>query len=88
MDNYPISISVDKQIYHFEVGEYLHNDGERCKVKAFQEGKFVASFEVDDHQYLHVCHNPGQLDEQLLHMLADQIEAHHPLGINREIEER
>ena len=42
MENYPNSISLDKQVYHFEIGEYLHHDGESCKVKVFQEGKMVA----------------------------------------------
>lgn len=86
MENYPISISVDKEIHHFEIGEYLHHNGESCKVKVFQEGKLVASFEPDDHNYLHICQNPGKLDEELLHLLADQIEAHHPHGINKDLE--
>jgi hypothetical protein len=86
MENYSINISVDKQMHHFEVGEYLHHDGGSCKVKVFQEGKFVASFEPDDHSYLHICKNPGNIDESLLHLLADKIEAHHPHGINKDLE--
>jgi hypothetical protein len=39
----------------------------------------------DDYNYLHICQNPGQLDEELLHLLADQIEAHHPQGINKDL---
>lgn len=86
MENYPISISVDKAIHHFEIGEYLHHNGESCKVKVFREGKLVASFEPDDYNYLHICQNPGNLDEELLHLLADQIEAHHPHGINKDLD--
>jgi len=78
MGNYSISISLDKAVHHFEIGEYLHHSGERCKVKVFQEGKLVASFEPDAYNYLHVCQNPGRLEEALLHLLADQIERHHP----------
>ena len=84
MENYPITISLDKEIYHFEIGEYLHHNGESCKVKVFQEGKLVASFEPDKSNFLHICQNPGKLKEELLHLLADQIEAHHPQGINKE----
>jgi hypothetical protein len=62
MENYPITISVDKEIHHFEVGEYLHNDGTSCKVKVFQQGKLVASFQPDDHSYLHICQNPGKIE--------------------------
>ncbi|MBB5394770.1 MULTISPECIES: hypothetical protein [unclassified Mucilaginibacter] len=78
MENYPITISKDKQIHHFEVGEYLHHDEMSCKFKIFEAGKFVASFEPDAQQCLHICQNPGNLDEEILHLLADQIEAHHP----------
>jgi hypothetical protein len=82
MENYPITVSKDKVIHHFEIGEYLHHDGESCKVKVFENGQLVASFNPDEHQLLHICQNPGGLDEELLYLLADQIEAHHPLNIN------
>jgi hypothetical protein len=85
MENYPITISIDKEVYHFEIGEYLHHDSESCKVKVFQNGKLVASFQPDEYDYLQICHNPGNLDEELLHLLADQIEAHHPHGINKDL---
>lgn len=84
MENYPITISIDKEVYHFEIGEYLHQNGETCKFKVFQEGKLVASFEPDDYHFLHICQNPGKLEEGLLHLLADQIESHHPHGINKD----
>lgn len=86
VENYPIVLNVDKQMHHFEIGEYLNEDGQSCKVKVFQEGKLVASFQPDDHNYLHICKNPGNIDELLLHLLADQIEAHHPQGINKDLE--
>jgi len=85
MENYQITIRKDKEVRHFEVGEYLHHDGENCKFKVFEGGKFVASFEADEHQFLHICQNPNGLDETMLHLLADQIESHHPYGINDNI---
>jgi len=87
MENYPITISLDKDIHHFEVGEYLHHSGEGCKVRVFSGGKMVASFEPDAYDNLHICQNPGNLQEEILHLLADQIEAHHPLRINKDLEE-
>ena len=86
MENYPVTISLDKEIHHFEIGEYLHHNGETCKVKVFQEGRLVASFEPDKNNFLHICQNPGKLQEELLHLLADQIEAHHPQGINKDLD--
>jgi hypothetical protein len=80
MENYPITISIDKGVHHFEVAEYLHHDEERCKYKVFENGVYVASFEPDTQDLLHICQNPGLVDEEILHLLADQIEAHHPKG--------
>ena len=80
MDNYPITISIDKKVHHFEVGEYVHPDETKCKYRVFENGVYVASFEPDDHQFLHICQNPGDIEEEVLHLLADQIEAHQPQG--------
>lgn len=85
MENYTISISLDKQIHEFEIGEYPHHNGESCKVKIFQQGKLVASFEPDAHNYLQICQNPGNLEEELLHILADQIEGHHPQASTKDL---
>jgi hypothetical protein len=85
MENYPITIAIDKEVHHFEVGEYLHHDEERCKFRVFENGSYVASFTPDSHDFLQICQNPGGLPEEVLHLLADQIEAHHPQGINDNI---
>jgi hypothetical protein len=78
MENYPITISKDKEVHHFEIGEHPHHSGGGCKFRVFEGGQFVASFEPDDQEFLHICQNPGGLDEEVLHLLVDQIEAHHP----------
>ena len=75
MENYPITISTDKEVHHFEVGEYPHHDETKCRYKVFENGKLVASFEPDAQNVLHLCRNAEGLDEELLHQLADQIEA-------------
>ena len=85
MDNYPITISKDKEIHHFEVGEYVHHIEDQCKYRVFENGAYVASFTPDDNDFLHICQNPGGVNEEILHLLADQIEAHHPQGINDNI---
>jgi hypothetical protein len=85
MENYPITISLDKEVHHFEVGEYVHHDGERCKFRVFEDGEFVASFQPDEQDFLHICQNPAGINEEILHLLADKIEAHHPHGINDNI---
>jgi len=80
MENYVITISKDKGVHHFEVGEYAHHDEAKCKFRVFENGVYVASFEPDAHDFLHICQNPGAIDEEILHLLADQIEKHHPHG--------
>ena len=75
MDNITITVSYDKELHHFKVGEYPHHDGERCKYRVFENGAFVASFQPDAQNYLHICQNAGGLNEELLYELVDQIEA-------------
>lgn len=88
MENYTIDIRTGKKVHQFEIGEFLHEDGESCKIRIFLEGRFVANFRPDAHGYLHVCQNPGKIEERLLYLLAEEIEAHHPQGINKDLAER
>lgn len=74
MEKHKITIVKDKEVLHFDVADYLHHDGERCKFEVYQDDRFVASFEPDPHHYLHVCKNAGVLDEETLHLIADQLE--------------
>ena len=85
MKNYAITISKDKEEHHFEVGEYAHYEDNKCKFRVFENGVYVASFTPDDHGFLHICQNPAHINEAILYMLADQIEAHHPHGIKYNI---
>ena len=78
MENFTITISHDNQVHHFQVGEYPHHDDKRCKYRVFENGKFVASFEPDAHNFLHICQNTAELNEGLLYELADHIEAQIP----------
>jgi hypothetical protein len=76
MEKFPVTISKDKDLHHFEVGEHPHHSGEGCKFRVFEDGVFVAAFEPDAHENLRICKNPGNLDEEILYLLADEIEAH------------
>jgi len=75
MNNYPITISHDKAVYHFEVGEFPHHDETKCRYRVYENGELVASFEPDAQNFLHICQNTAGLEEELLYLLADQIEA-------------
>jgi hypothetical protein len=86
MENYSINITLDHEVHQFEIGEYLHHNGESCTVKVFQQGKMVASFAPDDRNFLHICQNPANIQEEILHLLADKLEATHPRTIPQDDE--
>jgi hypothetical protein len=77
METYTISLSATHQ-HHFQVAEYPHHASGSCKYKIFQNGDFVASLEPDSHDFLHICKNPGNIDIEVLHLLAEDIETRHP----------
>jgi hypothetical protein len=33
MENYPIIIQAGKKLHRFEIGEFLHDDGENCEIR-------------------------------------------------------
>ena len=76
MEKFEISVTSDKQNHHFEVRDYMHHSTEHCKFEVFKEGKFIASFEPDGHKVLHICKNTGAVEDELLHLLADQLESY------------
>lgn len=77
---HPISVTLDNITYRFEVGEYPHHDEIRCKFNVYYHKKLVATFAPDRHQVLHLCKNYGNMKEQILHLVADQIEALYVYG--------
>lgn len=77
MENYTINLS-PRQKHLFQVVEYPHHESGSCKYKIFQNGNFVASLEPDSQGFLHICRNPAEIDIEILHLLAEQIEARHP----------
>jgi hypothetical protein len=77
METYTISISATLR-HHFQVAEYPHHASGSCKYKIFQKGDFVASLEPDSQNFLHICKNPANIDIEVLHLLAEQIQPRHP----------
>jgi hypothetical protein len=77
METYTISLSSTHR-HQFQVAEYPHHASGSCKYKIFQNGDFVASLEPDNHGFLHICKNPANIDIEVLHLLAEQIETRHP----------
>ncbi|WP_299589457.1 hypothetical protein [Mucilaginibacter sp.] len=76
MEKFEISVTNDNQSYHFEVRDYMHHEGDQCKFEVFEDGKFIASFEPDGYKGLHICKNPGIVGEELLHLVAEELESY------------
>jgi hypothetical protein len=75
MEKIRIKIQKDREVIQFEVAEYLHHEGDRCKFDVFKDGEFVVGLEPDAHEYLRICKNPGILNEEIIYLIADRIEA-------------
>lgn len=76
MEKFEISVTIDNKNSHFEVRDYMHHEGEKCKYEIFSNGQFIGSFEPDGHKILHLCKNPGIVEEKVLHLIADELEAY------------
>lgn len=76
MELFEISVSYKNAPHHFEVRDYMHHNGADCKFEVFSKGVFVASFEPGPHKHLHVCKNGGVEKEELLNLIAEQIEGY------------
>ncbi len=77
MEKFEISVSYDNGHHHFEIRDYMHHEGEQCKYEVFKDGGFVASFEPREHKILHICKNAGVVEEDLLHLIAEELERYH-----------
>ena len=76
MELFEISVTYKNIPHHFEVRDYMHHDGESCKFEVFSKGIFVASFEPGPHKHLHICRNGDVEAEELLNLIADEIESY------------
>ncbi len=76
MGKFIIELSRDSQKVLYEVIDYVHDEDNHCKFEIFREGKMVAGFEPDARGFLHICKNPGDVDETTLDVLAEKIESY------------
>lgn len=79
MEKFEISVTSNDQNYHLEVRDYMHHADGQCKFEVYKDGVFAGSFEPDGHRGLHICKNPGVVDEEVLYLVAERLEADHIL---------
>ena len=77
MERFNISVTNKKETLNFEVADYLYHQEDQCKFEIFKNGTMVASFEPDRNEHLRICKNPGNIPEEILHMVADKIGSMH-----------
>lgn len=73
MEKFEIRVNGDEDIFYFEV-RILRQ--EHCAYQVYENGTLVAVFEPDEEEYLHICDNPGGLDEEVIFQIGLNIEAH------------
>jgi len=77
MENLEISVSYKNENHHFLVKDYMHHEGDHCKFEVYKNEEFIASFEPGPHKHLHICKNTGLVNEPILNLIADRLEASH-----------
>lgn len=74
MEKFEISVAGTDELFNFQV---VNNGSDKCEYEVFAGNELVAVFEPDENEYIHICRNPGGLDEEIIVQIADRIEAHY-----------
>lgn len=74
MEKFKISVAGTDELFNFQV---VNNGADKCEYEVFVGDKLVAVFEPDEDEYIHICRNPGGLDEEIIVGIADRIEAYY-----------
>lgn len=73
MEKFNISVSRGEEVFQFEV---LSLEKDSCEFEVYRDGVLVASFEPNEDEYIRICRNQGGLDEDIVYLIADKIEAY------------
>jgi hypothetical protein len=76
MEKFEISVTQNRQNLHFEVRDYMHHTDGQCKFEIYKDGVFIASFEPGPHKHLNICKDAGIEKEELLNLIAGQLETY------------
>jgi hypothetical protein len=77
MDQFIVPVRKQDHVLNFEVRDYPHDEEHTCKFEVYLEDRFVASFEPDNRGHLHICKNPGNIEEETLYSISGEIEKYH-----------
>ena len=74
MEKFEISVPGMDGLLYFKV---LNKETANSEYEVYIEDKLVAVFEPNEEEYILICRNPGGLDEEIIYLIADRIEAYH-----------
>jgi hypothetical protein len=74
MEAFVIKIAQEEKVFEFII---VDKQSEKCEFEVYLDTILMAVFEPDEHEYIHICRNPGGLDEEIIVQIADKIEAHY-----------
>ena len=74
MEKFEISVAGTNELFNFQV---VNKGTESCEYEVYAGNQLVAVFEPDEDENIHICQNPGGLDEEVIVGIANRIEAHY-----------
>lgn len=74
MEEFSINITQEDKPLQYRI---VDKETDRCEFEVYLDSILMAVFEPDENEYIHICRNPGGLDEEIIVQIADRIEAHY-----------
>lgn len=74
MEQFTINIIQEDKAVGYRI---VDKETDKCEFEVYLADVLMAVFEPDENEYIHICRNPGGLDEEIIVQIADRIEAHY-----------
>jgi hypothetical protein len=73
MEDFNITITQEERSLNYRV---VDKHSESCEFEVYQDVALMAVFEPDEKEFIHICRNPGGLDEEIIVQIAERIESY------------
>ena len=73
MEEFTIKITQESGQMEYRV---VDEETGKCEFEVYLSKVLMTVFEPDENEYIHICRNPGGLDEEVIVQIADGIGAH------------
>jgi len=74
MEEFSINIVQENKPVDYRI---VDKETDKCEFEVYLGDMLMAVFEPDENEYIHICRNPGGLDEEVMVQIADRIQAHY-----------